>query len=210
MNVPARFFLSSREILATASGASLNLGRTCPFSLPQHCDVREPEALAVALMSTSFSFLHAGSPDGESFHLTRLQGRSGTEWSSGWTPEDVRMKHASVLCHLDERAQSWNAAGIVDAERMGRTAAKVENTEKVSEGSVIGRSSLQVEHVAKQIDASRISFGPPPAFDASSPAVPRVRVRARSGRAPRSSPCTCSTQGPWSWHFLRAQESSQR
>ena len=155
----------------------------------------EPQPLAVAL-------------GGKSLPLSRLQGRAGTECPSFWTSEDVASKHDSVLRHLGERARAWNSSGTIDAERMGRTASKVENTEKVvsallegkfaeasaatckgglgtAEGSVVGRSNLQVEHVAKEVDASRISFGPPPAFDAARFLDPETRRVFRA-------PITCS------------------
>ena len=86
----------------------LNSGTHFASFLPRHCDVScrrpsckhfwplplsaesgrvscaaeladlEPQPLAVALMSSSLSFLHAGSPGGKSLPLSRLQGRAGT------------------------------------------------------------------------------------------------------------------------------------
>ena len=130
--------------------------------------------------------LHAGSPSGKSFDLS-LQGRVGTACPSSWTSSAVRSKHLEVLDHLLDRAKTWNCTGV-DAARMGRTAAKVENTKRVvtalafngllGSGLLTPQSSAApalVEHVAQDADASRLTFGPPQAFDAAPFLDPETR-----------------------------------
>ena len=172
----------------------------------------EPADLATALMASALSFLHAGSPDVSAHSLPKLQGRKGTEYPSSLGQAVVNKVNLGILSRLRNRALAWNASGLIDAERMGRTAAKVENTEAVlssleqgdfqsaSSGSVglelgdpshslLGESCFKAEHVAKPVEAERLSFGPPPQFD------PRPYLD-RATRPVYDRPIACSDYAP--------------
>ena len=83
-----------------------------------------PVDLATALMASALSFLHAGSPNVSARSLSKVQGRKGTDCPPSFCQARVQGIGLSILARLRDRALAWNASGLVDAERMGRTAVR--------------------------------------------------------------------------------------
>ena len=118
--------------------------------------------------------------------------------------EEISKLRELVWERLLSKAALWNSDALVDAEAMGRTAAKVENTEDLLRhlekdfdeprisGAVqtrtLGKAKFAVEHVAKDVAPDRLKFGPCPQFD------PRPYLDPET-REVYEHPISCSSHG---------------
>ena len=154
-----------------------------------------PSEQAVFLMAGTLSWLHAGSPTCDARtkpSSLRLQGERGTECPSKLNQSSVVELRLKVWERLSKRADLWNSDGLIDAETMGRTASKVEGIEAILAGlesefeltaeldateevaplstkqedaPLLGTSAARAVIAAKDIELSRLKFGPEPKFD---------------------------------------------
>ena len=179
--------------LALGSAALSWLALGCPASaaeLAAHAAGAAGTAPAAKDAGTGHAGAH-GRPRGGARSRPPAMTRDGPGREGEALPLQNDRKEAA-LARMAARVATFNAAGAIDAEKMGRTAAKVESLEAVldhleSHGAdrpgvrsgdlrfgqppweddteVLGHSSASVEHLAKDVDANRLSFGPPPQFD---------------------------------------------